>query len=341
MSFSVGIVGLPNVGKSTLFKALTKQEVNISPRPFTTIEPNIGMVPVPDKRLDGLRKVIRPEKTTPTTIEFVDIAGLVEGAHKGEGLGNQFLAHIRKCDAILEIVRTFNNLNVENVLGGINPKRDIEVIKTELLMKDFETLEKITTRLEKKKDQESAKTLPVLKRIKDSVSAGTLISEIELAEKDKETMKEYQFLTSKPVIYLFNGSCEKVDAVPQCQIVMDLKEEQEITELSSEELAELELCSHLDKIIAACYDILHLITFFTVTGGREVRAWTLAKGAVALEAAGTVHSDFKDKFIRAEVTECQELINAGSWQKAREKGIIKTVGKDYVVQDGNVIEFKI
>jgi len=340
MSFSVGIVGLPNVGKSTLFQAITRQQVGISPRPFTTIDPNIGVVPVPDQRLDGLRNIISPEKTTPATIEFVDIAGLVKGAHKGEGLGNQFLAHIRNCDAVLEIVRTFDNPNVENILGGIDPERDIEVVKTELLMKDLETLDKITAGLEKKRGTEEAKNLAALERIKEEVSAGKMISEMELTEKVRGAIREYQFLTAKPVIYVFNSGNEKRKS-PLPGITMDLKEEEEITELSREERQELELRSQLDKIITACYDTLRLITFFTVTGGREVRAWTLLKGASVLEAGEAVHSDFRDRFVRAEVIDWQGLIDAGSWQKAKEKGIIKTVGKEYVVQDGDVIEFKI
>ncbi len=336
----MGIVGLPNVGKSTLFQAITRQQVGISPRPFTTIDPNIGVVPVPDQRLDGLRNIISPEKTTPATIEFVDIAGLVKGAHKGEGLGNQFLAHIRNCDAVLEIVRTFDNPNVENILGGIDPERDIEVVKTELLMKDLETLDKITAGLEKKRGTEEAKNLAALERIKEEVSAGKMISEMELTEKVRGAIREYQFLTAKPVIYVFNSGNEKRKS-PLPGITMDLKEEEEITELSREERQELELRSQLDKIITACYDTLRLITFFTVTGGREVRAWTLLKGASVLEAGEAVHSDFRDRFVRAEVIDWQGLIDAGSWQKAKEKGIIKTVGKEYVVQDGDVIEFKI
>jgi ribosome-binding ATPase YchF (GTP1/OBG family) len=340
MSFSVGIVGLPNVGKSTLFQALTRQQVGISPRPFTTIDPNIGVVAVPDQRLDDLGDVIGPEKTTPTTIEFVDIAGLVKGAHKGEGLGNQFLAHIRNCDAILEIVRTFDNPKVENVLGGVDPKRDIEVIKTELLMKDLETLEKITAGLEKKKGKDETKDSAYLERVKKGVAAGKMISEMDLSEKERRGIAEYQLLCAKPVIYLFNkGSKEEETPLPG--ITMDLKIEAEITELSAGERQELEIRSQLDKIIKACYDTLRLITFFTVTGGREVRAWTLPRGASVLEAGETVHSDFRDRFIRAEVIDWRSLIDAGSWQKARERGIIKTVGKEYAVQDGDVIEFKI
>ncbi|OGZ18699.1 MAG: hypothetical protein A2175_00200 [Candidatus Nealsonbacteria bacterium RBG_13_42_11] len=294
MSFSVGIVGLPNVGKSTLFKALTKIKVDIQPYPFTTIHPNVGVIAVPDERLIKIAEVIRPEKITPTIIEFVDIAGLVKGAHKGEGLGNQFLAEIRNCNAILEIVRVFSDPNVENVTGKIDPESDMETIKTELGLKDLES-------------------------------------------KEKENL-----LSEKPVIYLLNTNGKSEYGTPKTKhLVLNLKDELEISELSDPEKKELGMESHLDQLILACYNILDLITFYTITGGKETRAWTLKKGGSAPEAGGVVHSDFKEKFIRAEVIPWQKLIEAKGWKEARELGWLKIAGHDYLVQDGDVIEFKI
>jgi len=342
MSFSVGIVGLPNVGKSTLFKALTKKEVAISPRPFTTINPNFGQVAVPDERLEKVAEIIKPEKVTPTVIEFVDIAGLVKGAHKGEGLGNQFLAHIKNCDAILEVVRCFETPEVENVLGEINPGKEIEIVKVELLMKDLETLEGMIPKLEKRQDKKILKKIEILKRIKEGVSEGKSMSEINLNLEEKLEIKEYQFLTQKPIFYILNTNGKSQCLISEIKhLAMNLKEEEEISELSEGEIKELRLKSQLDLLIKACYDILDLITFFTVTGGKETRAWTVKRSERAPQAGGVVHSDFEKKFIRAEVIPWQKLVEIGSWPKAREKGWLKIVGKDYIVQDGDVIEFKI
>ena len=286
MSFSVGIVGLPNVGKSTLFKALTKKQVDIADYPFTTIDPNIGVVTVPDNRLQAVAETIKPEKITPTIIEFVDIAGLIKNAHKGEGLGNQFLAQIRNCQAICEVVRLFGD--------NPTPENDMEAVRSELEMKDLES-------------------------------------------EEKENL-----LSRKPKIYLFNSNKGTDLNLPRApSLTMDLKMEEEISELSEQEKQELGVKPQLDKLILACYNVLELITFYTITGGKEVRAWTLKKESRAPEAGGRVHSDFEDKFIRAEVINWQKLIEAGSWQKARELGWLQTAGKDYLVQDGDVIEFKI
>ena len=345
MSFSVGIVGLPNVGKSTLFKALTKIPVDIAPYPFTTIHPNVGVVTVPDERLKKIAEIIKPQRVTPTVIEFIDIAGLVKGSHKGEGLGNQFLAQIRNCDAILEVTRAFEDPKVENVLGEISPEKEIEIIKTELLMKDLETLESLLSKIEKEaktKDKKAVKKVELLKRTKDWVSQGKLISEINLTDEEKAEIKEYQFLTAKPILYLLNTN-GKI-SLPRChlgKLKINLKEEMEISELSESEKKELGLESQLDQIILACYNVLDLITFFTVAGGKETRAWTLKRGGIAPDAGGVVHSDFKEKFIRAEVISWQKLLEAGSWKEARERGWLKTVGRDYIVQDGDVIEFRI
>ncbi len=288
MSFSVGIVGLPNVGKSTLFKALTKNPVDIADYPFTTIKPNIGVVAVPDERLKKIAEIIKPEKITPTIIEFKDIAGLVKNAHKGEGLGNQFLAQIRECDALVEVIKAFGK--------NTNPEDDIKTIKIEFEMKDAES-------------------------------------------KEKENL-----LAQKPIIYLLNTAsnpAEKCLRLNLKHLEMDLKLEEEISELSENEAKELEMKSCLDQLILRCYDILDLITFYTITRGKETRAWTLEKGSNASQAGNKVHSDFEEKFIRAEVIPWQKLVEAKGWNQAREQGLIQTVGRDYAVQDGDVIEFKI
>jgi len=347
MSFSVGIVGLPNVGKSTLFKALTKKPVDIAPYPFTTINPNIGIVTVPDKRLEEIAKVIKPEKVTPTIIEFVDIAGLVKGAHKGEGLGNQFLANIRNCDAILEVVRSFKDDKVEHVAGNVNPERDMEIIKTELLMKDLETVDNLFKKLEKEvksNDKESIKKSEVLKKLKEEVSQGKTVQEITLNEEKLNIIKEFSFLTQKPIIYILNNDGQQLEDISiekKFLVEINLKIEEEISELSEKEKEELKMEGKLDHIIIVCYNILDLITFYTVAGGKEVRAWTIKKGTKCPQAGGKVHSDFEKKFIKAEVIPWQKLIEAGSWSKSREQGLIKIAGKDYLVEDGDVIEFKI
>jgi len=344
MSFSVGIVGLPNVGKSTLFKALTKKKVDIAPYPFTTINPNVGVVYVPDERLEKIAEVVKPEKITPTAIEFVDIAGLVKGAHKGEGLGNQFLAQIRNCDAILEIVRAFEDEKVENVLIESNPEKEIETIETELLMKDLEILEGILERQEKdaKGDKKAQKKFELLGKIKEEVSGGKLISELNLTDKDWLEIKEYQFLTAKPILYILNTDKKIQSLTPDVKrIEMNLKEEEEISEFSEAEKKEMGAESRLAELIESCYNILDLITFFTVAGSKEIRAWTIKKGSMALAAAGKVHSDFEEKFIRAEVIPWQKLVEANGWKEAKEKGWLQIIGKDYLVRDGDVIEFKI
>jgi len=352
MSFSVGIVGLPNVGKSTLFKALTKQRVDIAPYPFTTINPNIGVVAVPDERLGSIVEIIKPEKITPTTIEFVDIAGLVKDAHKGEGLGNQFLAQIRNCDAILEIIRTFENNKIEHIEKEIDPKRDLEIVEIELLMKDLETIEKVSSKLEKETktgEKEKTKKFNLLKKIKENLSEGKKISDVFLSDEEKKIIKEFQFLTEKLIIYLFNiGESDKLEInekikskIDSGYLMANLKLEEEISELSENEIRELNLKSLLDRLILVCYNTLNLITFFTIAGGKEVRAWTIEKETKIVEAAGKVHSDFQEKFIKAEVINWQKFLELKSWKKAKELGLIQIVGRDYIVKDGDIVEFKI
>ena len=342
MSFSVGIVGLPNAGKSTLFKALTKKKIGIAPYPFTTISPNVGKVAVLDERLKGIAEVIKPQKITPAFIEFVDIAGLVKEAHKGEGLGNQFLAQIRECQIVLEVARDFKRDTVEHVEKNINPERDVEIIKTELILKDLETAENALEKMEKKAksgDKEATKKVTILTKIKENLSQERRISEIEIETDENLLTKEFQFLTAKPVIHILNVDGESdFNTKP---IRMNLKIEEEISELSESEIKELELKPHLDYLIQACYNVLDLITFYTVTGGKETRAWPIKRGSKILTAAGKVHSDFEEKFIKGEVIPWKSIIEVGSWVKAKELGQIKTVGKDYEVEDGDVIEFKI
>lgn len=339
MSFSIGIIGLPNVGKSTLFKALTKQTVDISNYPFCTIDPNVGLVAVPDQHLKAIAQVIKPKKITPTIIEFVDIAGLVKNAHQGEGLGNQFLAQIREVNAICQIVRVFTNEKIAHTEGHPEPQRDIEIVNTELIMKDLETVNK---RLEKTKkqartgDKKIVQELEELNEIKNKLEAGQLIYGLNLAQ-----VKELQLLTAKPVIYVFNVSGTD-SGIRESHLYLDLKSEAELSELTLVEAQELELASsQLDQLIKAAYQALDLITFYTITGGQETRAWTLKNGSKVPQAGGVVHSDFEEKFIRAEVINWQKLIEAGSWSIARQKGLLQTKGKEYLVQDGDIIEFKI
>jgi GTP-binding protein YchF len=365
MSFSIGIIGLPNVGKSTLFKALTKQSVDISNYPFCTIDPNVGVVAVPDERLEKIAAVIKPKKVTPTAIEFVDIAGLVRKAHQGEGLGNQFLAQIREVDAICQVVRVFKNEKITHVEGQPDPKRDIEIINIELAMKDLETvdshLEKVMKQA-KSGDKKSIKELESLTKMKELLNQGKLLVSQPEIMANRSLIKELGLLTAKPVIYVFNtgqdpsthstslrdyGLNEQKDYRLSEQseskaTVFDLKTEAELSELTAEEIQELELSSsQLDKLIKTCYQALDLITFYTVTGGQETRAWTLKKGLAIPQAGGVVHSDFEEKFIRAEIINWQRLTEAGNWTTAREKGLLRIEGKEYIVQDGDVIEFKI
>jgi len=358
----VGIVGLPNVGKSTLFKALTKNPVDIANYPFCTIEPNVGIVKVPDERLEKLAEMSKSAKVVPTVVEFVDIAGLVAGAAQGEGLGNKFLAHIREVDAIAQVVRVFpaqggsasGGENITHVYNTIDPQRDIEVINTELILADLETVQKRIAKLEKEargQNKEAIRTLEIIKRIKEILDQGKLASEFEISAEDFELVRDLQLLTWKPMLFVLNTSDAESSLLRQGfggqttfekdnSVAIDIKIEEELSQMSVEEAAELGMKSNLDQLILKSYEILNLITFLT-TGEDETRAWTIKKGSTAPIAGRAIHSDFEEKFIRADVINWEKLLEAGSWSKARELGTLRTEGKDYVVRDGDVIEFKI
>jgi len=348
MSFSIGIVGLPNVGKSTLFKALTKKQVDASNYPFCTIEPNIGVVAVPDERLDALSKIHNSEKTIYTTIEFVDIAGLVKGASKGEGLGNKFLSNIREVAAILQVIRRFNDPNVAHVHGEINPKSDKEIINLELIMADLEIinkqLEKINSQLKGPHDKEVDKLKIVLDKIKDTLENNKLAIKTDLDNEEKKLIKSYSLLTMKPMLYVYNVDENELNDKAEDGLTICAKLESELADLESGELEqyikELNLeDTGLNKLIKESYRILDLITFLT-SGPKESRAWTIKKGAKAPQAAGKIHTDFEEGFIRAEVINWQNLLNAGGEVPAKEKGLIRLEGKEYIVQDGDVMVFK-
>ncbi len=326
MKLSIGIVGLPNVGKSTLFKLLTKQNILIANYPFATIDPNVGIVPVPDERVDKLAELSKSKKKIPAVVEFYDIAGLVKGASTGEGLGNKFLSHIRETQAIVTVLRTFQNPEIIHVENSVEPIRDLEIINIELIIKDLETVEKRIGSLEKeaKSGQKQApKDLEILKELKQELLKDNLA--VKFAEEG--IVKELQLLTAKKQLYLLNGSEEDASGVLK-EKIKNLGAGYVVMDLSKSE--------NLDELIAKSYEILNLISFLT-TGEDETRAWTIPKGTKAPEAAGVIHTDFEQKFIRAEVVNWQKLLENGSWAKAREKGQLRLEGKEYVIQDGDVI----
>lgn len=363
MSLTAGIVGLPNVGKSTLFNAITKKNILAANYPFATIDPNVGVVTVPDKRLTFLEKLYVPGSLVPTTFEFTDIAGLVKGASAGEGLGNKFLSHIREVDAIVEVVRCFLDNNIIHVENNVDPIRDIEIINVELILSDLEIIDNRIGRIGKKanmtKDKETLKEVELLNRIKESLLKNVPIRKVELNDEEIKILKPFNFLTIKPIIYmaniseedLLNGGNEYVDQVKKYAkeenssvIVVCAKIESELSELNDEDknifLKDLGINeSGLDKLIQATYDLLGLSTYFTA-GSDEVRAWTFKKGMKAPACAGIIHTDFEKGFIKAEVMSYNDLENLGSEKAVREAGKMRLEGKEYIMQDGDICYFR-
>ena len=360
MGFNCGIIGLPNVGKSTIFNAMTAAGAQASNYPFCTIDPNVGMVPVRDERLKKLADLARPEKVVPTAVEFVDIAGIVKGASKGEGLGNQFLGHIRSVDTIAHVVRCFADSQIIHVEGKVDPKSDIEIIETELILADLESIAKRrekAERLAKSGDKAAIEAMPLYNAVNACLEAGRPARSV-ITKENADAVKEMNLLTAKPVIYVANVSEDDLDGSSDAaRAVREIagkegaafapicgKIESEIAEIPDEErsgfLKDLGLKeSGLDRLAAAAYKLLGLITFFTV-GKKEVRAWTIAGGSRAPEAAGAIHSDFEHGFIRAEVMGYDDFVKCGSEAACRDKGLLRVEGKDYLVRDGDIMHFR-
>jgi len=362
MSLQIGIVGLPNVGKSTLFNALTKAGAAVASYPFTTIDPNVGVVEVPDPRLADVAAIVQPDEVKPTVIEFVDIAGLVKGAHKGEGLGNQFLGHIRNVDAVAHVVRCFEDPDVAHVTAELDPLADCEVIDLELILADLATTERREEKVSsaaKAQPKEYAAELALLSRLKAHLEGGQPASKLPALEKEVEMLRPLNLLTSKPRLYIANVGEENLpDGGPLAETVLKRAEEEgaqvvvlcaqvesDLVDWSPAEAAEYRAdlgleASGLQQLIHAGYRLLDLITFFTATGTSVVRAWTLRQGGTAYDAAGKIHTDMQRGFIRAEVVSHADLISAGNMHAARERGLIRLEGRDYVVQDGDVIHIR-
>ncbi len=363
MSLKAGIVGLPNVGKSTLFNAITKKNILAANYPFATIDPNVGVVTVPDSRLTFLEELYVPKNTVPTSFEFTDIAGLVKGASKGEGLGNKFLSHIREVDAIVEVIRCFEDENIIHVSGKVDPIEDIEIINVELILSDLEIIENRLSKIEKKaqttKDKETIAEYEVLKKCQDSLTKNIPLRQIEFTEDEKLLIKNFNFITAKPIIYVANvneedavlGKNKYTEEVRNFAskenagvIVMCAKLESELAELEEQDkeafLKELGIAhSGLDKLIFATYSLLGLETFFTV-GKDECRAWTFKKGTNAKKAAGLIHSDIERGFIKAEIMKYNDLEELKDEKKVQEAGKLYLEGKDYIMQDGDIVYFR-
>ena len=347
MSLSIGIVGLPNVGKSTLFKVLTKKQVDIANYPFCTIDPSVGVVEVPDERVKKLAEFSQSKKVVPAVMEFVDIAGLVKGASEGEGLGNKFLANIREVDAIAEVVRVFDNDKIIHVHNKIDPSGDVGVVETELILADLETVSKRFGTLEKEAkfgNKEIVKKLEIVKKIKTVLEQGNLASACDLKDEEKVLVNDLHLLTLKPILYIYNISDKNMELPEELKkknhVLLDIKTEEDLMEMSEQDKKELGVESNIDQLIVESYKLLGLMNYFT-TGEDETRAWTIKQNSTAPQAGAAIHSDFEDKFIRAEVINWQDLLESGSYAKAREKGLVRTEGKEYIVKDGDVIEFRI